>query len=559
MCAGVNSLKRRDFLRAGGALAAVAGTGLIGGTAAAMAAGGTGETFSHGIASGDPLSDSVLLWTRVTPTPDARPGSGAGPDVEVGWEVARDEGFRDVVASGGMVTGAFRDHTVKVDVRGLAPGSWYFYRFRLGDSVSATGRTRTAPGSGIAVDRLRMGVVSCANWQAGYFSSYRHLADRGDLDAVLHLGDYLYEYGPGSYQAGDELIRPHEPAVEMTQLAHYRIRHAQYKTDPDLQRLHATVPFITTWDDHESANDAWSGGAENHTEPDEGGWTSRRSFSQQAYAEWMPVRYEAGGRLYRSFTFGNLMQLSMLDLRSYRSKQADNLLDPDVRDPNRTITGDEQMAWLKAGLLTTEAQWKIVGNPVMIAPVQFPSTLSIPELQALVKLTGPSGTVADVSIQGIPINVDQWDGYQADRAELFSLLRDNGVRDTVFLTGDIHTAWAADLPGDPLTYPFNGNSVGTEFVCTSVTSDNIDDILGVPPRTASLALEGAIRLGNPHIKHVELDSHGFSVIEVSPSQLQMDYFQLADRTDAASSATHAVSYAVRAGTQRVKKASGPLR
>jgi alkaline phosphatase D len=547
----VNSLKRRDLLRAGGVLAAVAGTGLIGGTAAAMAFGGTGEPFSHGIASGDPLPDGVLLWTRVTPIPDALPGSGLGPDVQVAWEVARDEAFTDVAASGEVTTGASRDHTVKVDVRGLAPDSWYWYRFRFGDTVSPAGRTRTAPAEGSAVDRLRMGVVSCANWQAGYFAAYRHLAERTDLDLVLHLGDYLYEYGAGEYQAGDEVVRPHDPPIEITLLEHYRRRHAQYKTDPDLAALHARVPFVTTWDDHESANDAWSGGADNHTEPDEGAWAQRRAYSQQAYAEWMPVRYEPGGHLYRRFTFGTLAQLSMLDLRTYRSEQAGNPLDPGIGDPARTITGDEQMEWLKSGLVSTESQWKLVGNPVMIAPVQLVSTLSTQELNALSQLTGPS-------VQAIPVNVDQWDGYTADRAEVFRTLRDNGVRDTVFLTGDIHSAWAADLPGDPLTYPLNRNSVGTELVCTSVTSDNLDDILGVPPRTASLAVETAIKLANPHIKHIEFDSHGFSVLEVTPARVQMDYFQLADRTKPDSAAEHAVSFAVAAGTQRVEKAARPL-
>ena len=548
----MNSLKRRDLLRAGGVLAAMAGTGSIGGTAAAMAFGGTGGPFSHGIASGDPLPDGVLLWTRVTPIPDALPGSGLGPDVQVVWEVAHDEAFTDMAASGEVTTGALRDHTVKVDVCGLTPDSWYWYRFRFGDTISPAGRTRTAPAAGAAVDRLRMGVVSCSNWQAGYFAAYRHLAERTDLDLVLHLGDYLYEYGVGEYQAGDELVRPHDPPIEMTLLEHYRRRHAQYKTDPDLAALHAKVPFVTTWDDHESANDAWSGGAENHTEPDEGPWDQRRAYSQQAYAEWMPVRYEAGGHLYRRFAFGDLAQLSMLDLRTYRSEQAGNPLDPGIGDPARTITGDEQMEWLKTGLVTTEAQWKLVGNPVMIAPVQLVSTLSTQELNALSQMAGPS-------VQAISVNVDQWDGYAADRAEVFRTLKDNGVRDTVFLTGDIHSAWAAELPGDPLTYPLNRNSVGTELVCTSVTSDNLDDILGVPPRTASLAVETAIKLANPHIKHIEFDSHGFSVLEVTPARVQMDYFQLADRTKPDSAAEHAISFAVAAGTQRVEKASGPLK
>nr|WP_245992920.1 alkaline phosphatase D family protein [Prauserella muralis] len=542
-----SALSRREVLRAGGALAAT-GAGLLAVPPAAAAAAGP---FAHGVASGDPLPTGVLLWTRVTPAAEALPGSGAGPEVSVRWEVALDEAFTRIVRRGTVATGPARDHTVKADVTGLAPGTWYWYRFRLGGAVSPTGRTRTAPATGSALARLRFGVVSCSNWQAGHFSAYRHLAERDDLDLVVHLGDYLYEYAPGGYQAGEVLVRPHDPPVEMTTLEHYRRRHAQYKTDPDLRALHARVPFVVTWDDHESANDAWSGGAENHTEPAEGTWAGRRAASQQAYAEWMPVRYEPGGRLYRRIAFGALAELSMLDLRTYRSRQAAHPLDPVISDPARTITGSEQLGWLTAGLVTSGAQWKLVGNPVMIAPVRFPSTLSTRELEALSQLTGP--------LEGVPVNVDQWDGYTADRARVLGALRDHGVRDTVFLTGDIHSAWAAELPADPLTYPLTRDSVGTELVCTSVTSDNIDDILGVPPRTASVGVEAAIRVANPHLKYVELDSHGYSVVEVTPAAVQMDWFALADRTDPASAARHNASFVVRAGTQRVQRTGEPLR
>ncbi|EHR61246.1 alkaline phosphatase D family protein [Saccharomonospora cyanea] len=518
------------------------------GVAAAPAALADATPFAHGVASGDPLPDGVLLWTRVTPTPQARPGTGVGPDVAVRWEVSLDETFTAVVAEGAAHTGAPRDHTVKVDVTGLEPATWYWYRFRYGASASPVGRTRTAPAIGAVVDRLRFGVVSCSNWQAGHFAAYRHLAERDDLDLVVHLGDYLYEYGVPS---DGSAVRPHDPAVEMTTLAHYRRRHAQYKTDPYLAALHARVPFVATWDDHESANDAWSGGAENHTEPDEGTWEQRRAASQQAYAEWMPVRYEPGGHLYRRLTFGNLAELSMLDLRTYRSEQVSHPFDRGIHDPERTIAGETQLRWLTDGLVTATAQWKLVGNSVMISPVRFPSTLSTREFHALAELLGP--------IEGVPYNVDQWDGYTSDRATVFRALRDHGVRDTVFLTGDIHSGWACELPADPLTYPLNRNSVGTELVCTSVTSDNLDDLLGVPPRTASLAVESAIRLANPHVRYLDFDSHGYSVLEVSPSAVQMDWYTLHDRTDPASEARHSVSYRVAAGTQRVTRTREALR
>jgi phosphodiesterase/alkaline phosphatase D-like protein len=236
---------RRSVLRVGAA-GVVLGAGVV--TAGATVASAAEPVFAHGIASGDPLPDGILLWTRVTPTPDATPGSGVGPAVDVMWEVAADAAFATIVKSGVVNTGPGRDHTVKVEVTGLNPATTYHYRFRLAGAVSAAGTTRTAPALSAAVARLRFGVVSCSNVPAGYFAAYRYLAERGDLDAVLHLGDYIYEY------AGDfngEAVRPHDPPREVLTLADYRRRHANYKSDPDLQRLHAAVPFIATWDDHE--------------------------------------------------------------------------------------------------------------------------------------------------------------------------------------------------------------------------------------------------------------------------------------------------------------------
>ncbi|SDF66096.1 alkaline phosphatase D [Blastococcus aurantiacus] len=506
--------------------------------------------FHHGVASGDPLPDAVVLWTRVTPRPGDDPGTGRGPVVDVTWEVAADAQFRRIVRSGTVRTGPDRDHTVKVDATRLTPGTWYWYRFRCQGSTSPVGRTRTAPAHSAATPRLRMAVVSCANWQAGWFTAYRHLAERRDLDLVLHLGDYLYEYAPGEYQARDVVVRPHDPPREMTALADYRRRHGQYKTDPDLQALHAVAPWVVTWDDHESANDAWAGGAENHTAGAEGEWRRRRSFAQRAYAEWMPVRYEAGGRLYRRLRFGRLASLSMLDLRTYRDEQVGSPVDPALGDPDRTITGREQFRFLLDGLADRQVQWKLVGNPVMITPVRFPNALDT-------RLADGISTLVDAPlppVQGVPYNVDQWDGYPVERARVLGHLRDRGIRDTVFLTGDIHSGWACDLPIDGLTYPVNGNSVGVELVCTSVTSDNLDDITNSPPRTTSRAVETAFKASNPHIRYLDFDSHGFSVLQVTPAGAQMDWYVLTDRTDPNAAAVHSVSYRVRAGTQKVEPA-----
>ena len=543
----MSPVNRRDLLRSAGVIAFAGAAATTAHTQPARAAAAR-PGFAHGVASGDPMPDSVLLWTRVTPTPEAQPGSGVGPDVQVHWEVAEDSGFLRVAARGSVRTGIQRDHTVKVVPTGLRPGTTYWYRFNAAGATSATGRTRTAPAAGAAVDRLRMGVVSCANWQAGYFSAYRYLADRGDLDIVLHLGDYLYEYAPGEYQARDVVVRPHDPAVEMTTLAHYRRRHAQYKTDLDLQALHAAVPFVVTWDDHEFANDAWSGGAENHTEGAEGAWATRRDASKQAYAEWMPVRFEPGGHIYRRFAFGSLASISMLDLRTYRSQQAASVVDPAIGSPARTLTGDAQMEWLLNGFSSPATQWKLIGNPVMIAPVRFPSTLSAREVGAVEQLLGTT------TIDGVPYNVDQWDGYTADRSRVIGHLRDNAITDAVFLTGDIHSGWACDVPADPLTYPFNGASVAAELVCTSVTSDNLDDILGSPSRTTSLVVEEAFKAANPHVKYLDFDSHGFSVLEVTPGALRMDWYVLSERTDRAATSRLATSWQVDAGTQSVRRA-----
>ena len=541
----MSDFSRRSVLKAASTLAVTGAAATAVGTAVPAAA--ASATFRHGIASGDPLPDGILLWTRVTPTKDAAPGRGRGPAVPVRYELSTTADFRRVVARGTVTTRAERDYTVKADVRGLQPATNYFYRFISGKDQSPVGRTRTAPAVGAAVDLMRVGVVSCANLQAGYFSSYRHLAARGDLNLVLHLGDYLYEYAPGEYQARDVVVRPHDPPVEMTTLEHYRRRHAQYKEDADLQALHAAVPFVVTWDDHESTNDAWEGGAENHTEGAEGAWVDRRTFAMQAYAEWMPVRYEAGGQLYRRLNFGTLASISMLDLRSYRDQQAPSTTDPAIDDPDRSITGEAQMEWLLDGLSTQEAQWKLVGNPVMITPVLFPPAMGSAATGAMEELLGTT------TVDGVPYNVDQWDGYTADQSRVLRHLGDNSIKDTVFLTGDIHSGWACDLPADRGTYPRTGVSVGTELVCTSVTSDNLDDILRVPPRTASLSVEATFRASNPYVKYLDFDSHGYSVLEVRPQGVRMDWYVLSERTDPRATSALSQSFQVLAGTQKVTR------
>ncbi|GGR01491.1 alkaline phosphatase D family protein [Streptomyces netropsis] len=515
--------------------------------AAAPAAGTTAATgFLHGVASGDPLPDGVLLWTRVTPAPEAVPGSGLGPDVEVRWQVAEDAAFARVVAHGTATASAATDHTVKADVRGLRPATGYHFRFTAGGVTSPAARTRTAPAHGAATTGVRFGVVSCANWEAGHFSAYRHLAGRRDLDAVLHLGDYIYEYGTGTYPAAKYVVRPHSPAHEIVSLADYRVRHGRYKTDPDLQALHQAHPTVAIWDDHEFANDAWSGGAENHTPGAEGDWAARMAAAKQAYFEWMPVRPSVEGTTYRRLRFGKLADLHLMDLRSFRSQQVKGGA---VDDPERTITGRAQLDWLKAGLASSDTTWRLVGNSVMISPVAF-GALPAHLLEPLTKLLGlPTG--------GVPISTDQWDGYTDDRRELLTHLADRAIRNTVFLTGDIHMAWANDVPRTAATYPISP-SVATEFVVTSVTSDNLDDLLHVPPHTVSLAAATAIKAANRHVKWLDMDSHGYGVLDITAEHAQMDYYVLSDKRDPKATSSWSRSYRTRTGTQRVERVKTPV-
>ncbi|WP_300639123.1 alkaline phosphatase [Nocardioides sp.] len=533
-------------LAAGGGAPATATT-----TASATASARTRhEVFQHGVASGDPLPDAVVLWTRVTPTPDATPGSGRGPKVRVGWEVATDRRFRRVVRRGRFVTSAGRDHTVKLDARGLEPERWYWFRFTALGRTSPVGRTRTAPAADATPANLRLGLASCSNLPAGLFAAYRGLAERSDLHAIVHLGDYLYESGSSD-------VRAHEPDREIVTLADYRQRHGQYKTDPDLQAAHASAPWIVTWDDHEVTNDSWAEGAENH-DATEGDYAKRRARAHRAYDEWMPCRMDGtarlddGTRLYRRLRFGTLAELSMLDLRTYRDEQISQVgTDTGVDDPGRTITGEEQMGWLLEGLQQDRAQWKLVGTSVMFSPLKV---AALPR-----DVVAAVNTLAPLLPQdGVYANADQWDGYTADRRTVVDHLAGQGVQDTVFLTGDIHSAWAIEVPTDVGSYPLSPTA-GVEFVCTSVTSGNLKDALGTPSRSpVNLAAEQAILTANPHIKYLNFDDHGFSVLDVTAERTQCDWFVIGSRTDPATPITWTRSFATLTGTSTVQEVDAPV-
>ena len=394
---------RRGFFFKTSAAAAAA---VAAGPSLALLAGpGAGAPFQHGVASGDPLSDRVILWTRVTL---AQPRSV----VNVSWLVARDPAMGQVVQRGSAKTNPARDYTVKVDAAGLQPGTTYYYRFQVDGQDSPVGRTRTLPVG--AVQRLRLAVASCSNHAYGYFNAYRRVAERADLDAVVHLGDYLYEYGPNQYGSA----RTPEPPNEMVTLGDYRLRHAQYKRDADLQAVHQQHPMICIWDDHEITNDAWQGGAQNHSEGSEGTWTSRVQVGLQAYYEWMPVRIPDAlqpRRNQRAFAFGDLIDLVMLEERlSARSKQLTATIPTQFgnafvqsgafADPARTLLGAEQEAWLAGRLRTSPARWKFIGQGVMFAQL---------------KLQGAPLAAGG----GLFINTDPWDGYQPARDRVYDILK----------------------------------------------------------------------------------------------------------------------------------------
>ncbi|GAB3706354.1 alkaline phosphatase D family protein [Corynebacterium nasicanis] len=488
------------------------------------------HVFMHGVASGDPVPHSVILWTRVTPSPECAPGSGRGPDVLLRWEVAQDPAFTRLARAGTATARAAQDHTVHVDPFGLDPDTVYHYRFTVLDGehagrMSRTGRTRTAPGEGAGVEKLTVAVCSCANFEAGYFAAYSDIARRaeaGEIDIVVHMGDYIYEYASGHYAGKYGVVRPHVPTWEIRTLADYRSRYGHYRRDVELQDAHAAAPWVVTWDDHEIANDSWAGGAQGHT-VFHGDWGSRRDAAMQAYLEWLPVRGAApsrGGRIYRTLRFGRLAELHMLDLRSYRS--APGMIQPAARtSPDRTIMGSEQFEWLAGRLAAADTTWNLIGTSVMMAPLNLVH-VDAGLRQQLMQMVG-------LDLAGTPVNVDQWDGYVADRERLLDQLAEQHPHGrTVFLTGDIHSEWANHIW-------HRERIVAAELVCSSLTAANVDEFLGeAADNPVSTTAERHVLAHNPHISHVDLDAHGYALLTVRPEQVSMSWQRVVDVTVAGS-------------------------
>jgi alkaline phosphatase D len=489
-------------------------------------------SFRHGVASGDPLQDRVILWTRVTP-------SHGLDHVRVGWKIARDARMRRVVDSGQVWTDSFRDFTVKVDAAGLKPDTTYYYQFFTKSTASPIGRTKTLPAA--FARSLRFAVVSCSNYPYGYFHVYRRIAERPDLDLVIHLGDYLYEYPNGVYGDGAPLGRLVQPDGEMVTLSDYRLRHATYKSDPDLQEIHRQHPFIAVWDDHESTNDSWKDGAENH-DPDqgEGEWEVRKRASIRAYFEWMPIRnnvFGPAGRIYRSFRYGNLAEIDMLDTRLYgRDQQAASPADAaTINDPNRQLLGVEQETWLFDRLYRSQTrgvQWRLLGQQVMMAQLS-------------------------TNFGATPFNVDQWDGYAPARARLFKHITDTNIDNVVVLTGDIHSSWANDLtpnPYNPAGYdPVSGRgSLGVELVTPAVTSPAFEN----PVEAAQTA--ALLRSISPHMKYIELNKRGYVLVDIDRDRLQADWYHVPTIRERTDQQSLAAVFTCESGKGFLQQASTPL-
>ena len=457
---------------------------------AAQTAAARGTVFRHGVASGDPRADRVILWTRV---------SGATGEVPVRWTLAANPTFTRVVARGETPTGAARDFTVKVDVTGLTPATTYYYRFDALGGRSPVGRTRTLPGAGAG--RVRIALASCANYPHGFFNVYGRIADRADVDVVLHLGDYIYEYEHGHY--ADPMLegRAVDPANETRALDDYRRRYAQYRTDPDLQEAHRQHPFVAVWDDHEIANNTWSTGAENH-QPEDGDFFARRDAAYQAYLEWLPMRDTGSARqplIYRSFALGDLADLVMLDTRlAGRDQEVERTNVLGIEDPRRTILGAAQEHWLDGELresVRAKTRWQLLGQQVMFAP-QTPTDT-------------PGG------------NPDSWDGYRMSRSHVYDMVERHAVPNLVVLTGDVHSSWAFDLPRqitdkyDPQT---GRGSLGVEIVCPAVSSPS--PYQG-PQGDARLAETPKTR---PHLRFLDGKSRGYVVLDVTRERLQADWW-----------------------------------
>lgn len=466
--------------------------------------------FLHGVASGDPTPRGAILWTRVTP------GEATAASIPVQWLVA--DGDR-IVARGRTQARASRDWTVKVEPRTLKPGREYRYWFEAGGRRSPEGRVRTLPVG--ATPDLVFAVASCALYPGGFFNAYRAIAGLPRVDAVIHLGDYIYEYGREGYGGaiGQKIGRQVDPPHEIVTLADYRRRHAQYKSDPDLQACHARAAMIAVWDDHEATNDAWTDGAENHQPAAEGDWRARKAAALQAYFEWMPIRDAAPGRpwdaINRAFRFGDLATLAMVETRLLARAQQASLggkTDPATiaaavarrNDPSRELLGEGQRRWLEGELarsVRSGVPWQVLGNQVVMARVAG-ATIDLAKVSESYRPRVAASQAGYAA--GLPTNLDSWDGYPAARERLYASFRRAGARPIV-LAGDSHAFWAnrlADASGTP---------VAAEFGATAITSPSIGDVMPDVPVGDLLAER------NEEVVFCDQRAKGYVLLTLTPS------------------------------------------
>lgn len=509
------SLTRRNLFALAGASAALA--------AAPAAARGFGSGFTHAVASGEPSANSVLLWTRFV----------AEAETALTWQVSESEDFTRPVAEGSAAASPSRDWCAKGTATGLTPDRWYFYRFIApGGATSPVGRTRTLPQG--PTSAFRLAVFSCSNYGFGYFNAYGHAAEANDCDLALHLGDYIYEYGADNYPSPDQAApeRVLAPVTEIVALTDYRLRYATYRADPDCQRLHQVLPMIAVWDDHETANDSWEGGAQNHQPDSEGEWAVRKAAAKQAYREWMPVSDAA----YASYQVGDLATLFRLDtrlegrdqqfdlgmvLKGARDRQAmtaalTTFRDGAWADTERQLLGEAQDAWLAKGLSASTAggtSWQVLVQQVLIGNLKTPQALASQlgdGLPDFIKQRLSASAMA--STVGLPLNMDAWDGYPAARERVFkaALAADANL---IVLAGDTHNGWAFNLDHD-------GAKVGVELGVCSVSSPGFEAYLSsVPPATMAAALVAE----NAQLQWADTAQRGYMVVELTPARAVTEY------------------------------------
>lgn len=468
--------------------------------------------FYHGVASGDPLTDAVIIWTRVTPI-------NSDTEIILGkWQIATDIEMENVIQTGDFATTVTKDFTVKIDVQNLESNTYYYYQFESLEKKSIIGRTKTAPKANDS-SHLRFAVVSCNNYEDGYFNAFRAVANQHDLDAVLHLGDYIYESHEGHKKKS--IGRTISPTTEAIDLKDYRMRYNQYRLDVDFIKVHQQHPFICIWDDHETANDSYKNGAQNHQPKWEGKWEDRKTAAKRAYFEWLPIRNHPQQKINRILKYGELADLIMLDTRlEGRDKKPNDMYAPSFMDSSRVMLGDTQRQWLFDALKNSTAKWKIIGQQVVF------SELNVGWANPLDRLKTENYLL------------DIWDGYPVERLKIIDYLKENQMENVVFLSGDFHTAFGFEVtanPREPMVYnpKSSKGSVAVEFVTPSISSSNFNEAMSnYQARKFEECLNQSCRgfpffhkkNPNPHIKYVDLDRNGFIILDITEAATQANFY-----------------------------------